>query len=82
MLGKKLRFRNYANGNIKITVEGMVVPITCNTIMKLKGNQVSLRDSKKVIDDLIAEGVIRPDYVSEINESGNKMLVYELNQGE
>ena len=28
MLGKKLRFRNYANGNIKITVEDGVLSIS------------------------------------------------------
>ena len=53
--------------------------ITGNTLVRLKdSSHVAIRDSKYLIDDLINSNIICSKYVNEIEENGNKLLVYKL----
>jgi len=84
LLGKEhnLDFKRYSNNNINITAKpskgGRSVSVTSNTIMRLDDDAIALRDSKNMIDELILAKVIKGKYYSEVNEAGNKMLIYKL----
>jgi len=80
----KLKFSRYSNKNTSIIADihekgSSLRPISCNTLLKLKGKEfVALRDSKYMIDELINNKIIEDTYVGEVNESGNKMLIYRM----
>ena len=72
-----LRFGKYANKNTAITSENF--SITSNILLKLKSDDlVAIRDSKYLIDELISSKIIKEEYLQEIIEGEDKILIYQL----